>query len=178
MKNIGKCSCLILAAVGIALSAGNALGAGKYPERPITFVIQSSAGGGSDIFARTISSAIEKDKMLSQPIVVENKPGGSGAIAYAYVAGKKKDPHYLLTATPSFLTTPLQQQSNVSCFYGVLAKETGGEAFYLRPQAHTSEAIAEIVGISPGNVTTRMNRIKSQLQRAFARLESPQETIP
>ena len=108
MKNIGKCSCLILAAVGIALSAGNALGAGKYPERPITFVIQSSAGGGSDIFARTISSAIEKDKMLPQPIVVENKPGGSGAIAYAYVAGKKKDPHYLLTATPSFLTTPLQ----------------------------------------------------------------------
>jgi RNA polymerase sigma-70 factor (ECF subfamily) len=45
-------------------------------------------------------------------------------------------------------------------------------------EGHTSEAIAEIVGISPGNVTTRMNRIKSQLQRAFARLESPQETIP
>ncbi len=38
---------------------------------------------------------------------MENKPGGSGAIAYAYVAGKKKDPYYILTATPSFLTTPL-----------------------------------------------------------------------
>jgi RNA polymerase sigma-70 factor (ECF subfamily) len=45
-------------------------------------------------------------------------------------------------------------------------------------EGHTSEAIAEIVGISPGNVTTRMNRIKSELQRAFARLENPQETTP
>jgi RNA polymerase sigma-70 factor (ECF subfamily) len=45
-------------------------------------------------------------------------------------------------------------------------------------EGHSSEAIAEIVGISPGNVTTRMNRVKNELQRAFARLESPQETSP
>ena len=107
MKNIGKLSSLILVVVCIALGAGEVQGAGKYPEKPITFVIQSSAGGGSDIFARTLAAAVEKDKLLPQPIVVENKPGGSGAIAYAYVAGKKRDPYYILTATPSFLTTPL-----------------------------------------------------------------------
>ncbi len=107
MKNIGKLYSLILVVVCIALGAGEVQGAGKYPEKPITFVIQSSAGGGSDIFARTLAAAVEKDKLLPQPIVVENKPGGSGAIAYAYVAGKKKDPYYILTATPSFLTTPL-----------------------------------------------------------------------
>ena len=50
---------------------------------------------------------MEKDKLLPQPIVVENKPGGSGGIAFAYVAGKKKDPYYLVTAVTSFLTTPL-----------------------------------------------------------------------
>ena len=43
-------------------------------------------------------------------------------------------------------------------------------------EGHTSEEIAEIVGISPGNVTTRMNRVKNELQRGFARLESTQET--
>jgi RNA polymerase sigma-70 factor (ECF subfamily) len=42
-------------------------------------------------------------------------------------------------------------------------------------EGHTSEEIAEIVGISPGNVTTRMNRVKNELQRGFARLENPQE---
>lgn len=45
-------------------------------------------------------------------------------------------------------------------------------------EGHSAEEIAEIVGISPGNVTTRMNRIKNQLQREFARLETPKETIP
>jgi putative tricarboxylic transport membrane protein len=107
MKNIGKLSGVILTVMCIALGAGEVQAAGKYPEKPITFVIQSSAGGGSDIFARTLSAAVEKEKLLPQPIIVENKPGGSGAIAYAYVAGKKKDPYYILTATPSFLTTPL-----------------------------------------------------------------------
>jgi RNA polymerase sigma-70 factor (ECF subfamily) len=36
---------------------------------------------------------------------------------------------------------------------------------------HTSEEIAEIVGISPANVTTRVNRLKERLQSEFARLE-------
>ena len=45
-------------------------------------------------------------------------------------------------------------------------------------EGHTSEEIAEIVGISPGNVTTRMNRVKNELQRGFARLESSLETTP
>ena len=89
------------------MGAGNALGAGKYPEKPITLIVHAGAGGGSDIFARTLSAAFEKEKLLPQPIVVENKPGGSGAIAFAYVAGKKKDPYFLLTAVTSFMTTPL-----------------------------------------------------------------------
>jgi RNA polymerase sigma-70 factor (ECF subfamily) len=45
-------------------------------------------------------------------------------------------------------------------------------------EGHTSEEIAEIVGISPGNVTTRMNRLKNKLQRGFAHLDRTQETTP
>ena len=107
MKNLSTLFALFLVVSFVAVGAGNALGAGNYPEKPITLIVQSSAGGGSDIFARTLAAAIQKEKLLPQPIVVENKPGGSGGIAYAYVAGKKKDPYYILTATPSFLTTPL-----------------------------------------------------------------------
>jgi RNA polymerase sigma-70 factor (ECF subfamily) len=36
---------------------------------------------------------------------------------------------------------------------------------------HTSEEIAGIVGITPGNVTTRVNRLRQRLQDEFARLE-------
>ena len=107
MKNLSKLSVLLLVALFVALGAGNALGAGKYPEKPITLIVHAGAGGGSDIFARTMAAAFEKDKLLPQPLVVENKPGGSGGIAFAYVAGKKKDPYFLVTAVTSFLTTPL-----------------------------------------------------------------------
>jgi len=107
MKNVSKLSVLFFVVLFVVLGAGNVLGAGKYPEKPINLIIHAGAGGGSDIFARTMASAIEKDKLLPQPVIVENKPGGSGGIAFAYVAGKKKDPYFMVTAVTSFLTTPL-----------------------------------------------------------------------
>lgn len=43
---------------------------------------------------------------------------------------------------------------------------------------HTSAQIAEVVGISPGNVTTRVNRLRQRLQEDFARLANPTENLP
>lgn len=100
-------SCTILVTVGLLLGTGVVYGAPTFPEKPVTIIVHAGAGGGSDIFSRTLAAGFEKDKLLPQPIVVENKPGGSGGIAFAYVAGKKKDPYYLVTAVTSFLTTPL-----------------------------------------------------------------------
>ncbi len=108
MRTFYKSSMLIMLALLLSLGIGAAYGAPKFPEKPITLVVHAGAGGGSDIFARTMAAGNDKDKLLPQPIVVENKPGGSGAIAFAYVAGKKKDPYFLVTAVTSFLTTPLQ----------------------------------------------------------------------
>ena len=107
MKKLYTLSVFFLVVLFVAIGAGSAFGAGSFPEKPVTLIVHASAGGGSDIFARTLASSVEKDKLLPQPLVVENKPGGSGGIAFAYVAGKKKDPYYLLTAVTSFLTTPL-----------------------------------------------------------------------
>jgi putative tricarboxylic transport membrane protein len=111
--------CLKLWGVGLVAAAilfclPGASQAAKFPEKPITLIVHSAAGGGSDIFARTLAAAFEKEKLLPQPIVVENKPGGSGAIAFAYVGGKKGDPHFLLTAVTSFLTTPILRKSQIT----------------------------------------------------------------
>ena len=59
--------------------------------------------------ARMMASIIEKEKML--PVAVVNRPGGSSAVANAYIAGKKADPHFWPTATTSFIQTPLQGKS-------------------------------------------------------------------
>jgi putative tricarboxylic transport membrane protein len=105
MKNLCMRSLLFLVAFSVAICAGNALAA--YPEKPVSIIVHAGAGGGSDIFSRTLAAAVEKEKLLPQPLVVENKPGGSGGIAFAYVASKKKNPYFLVTAVTSFITTPL-----------------------------------------------------------------------
>jgi putative tricarboxylic transport membrane protein len=97
--------------LGLTVVAGGE--AAGFPEKPITLVVHAGAGGGSDIFSRTMSAANDKEKYLPQPIVVENKPGGSGAISFAYVAGKKGDPYFMLTAVTSFLTTPILRKSQI-----------------------------------------------------------------
>jgi len=80
----------------------------KFLTKPVEFVCHAAAGGGSDLMARMVQNVIEREKLASQPIAVVNRAGGAGAIAMAYVAGKKGDPHFWLTATTGFLQTPLQ----------------------------------------------------------------------
>src|ERR671914_2599713 len=67
-----------------------------YPSKPIELVSPTGAGGGSDLVARTIAEIIAKEKLLSQPIVVVNKPGGGGAVGQTYVASKRGDPYTIL----------------------------------------------------------------------------------
>jgi putative tricarboxylic transport membrane protein len=83
----------------------------KFLTKPIEFVCHAAVGGGSDIMARMMQAVIEKEKLCPQTVAVVNRSGGGGAIAFAYVAGKKGDPHFWLTATTSFLTTPLLGKS-------------------------------------------------------------------
>ncbi len=50
----------------------------NYPNRPIHVLTTSSAGGISDIFMRVLGEELHKS--LGQPIIIENRPGGSGNI--------------------------------------------------------------------------------------------------
>ena len=53
----------------------------KYPTKPINFLIGYPAGGTTDVCARPLVAAA--GKILGQPIVVVNKPGGASAVAVA-----------------------------------------------------------------------------------------------
>lgn len=78
-----------------------------FPSKTIEVVTHVGPGGGADIFSRYVVDIINREKLLPQPMVVVNKPGGSGAIAQNYVAGKRGDPHTLLTIIhATFLNVP------------------------------------------------------------------------
>jgi tripartite-type tricarboxylate transporter receptor subunit TctC len=68
---------------------GMVLAQEKYPSRPITFVIGYPAGGMTDTSARPLVSAASK--ILGQPIVVVNKPGGGSVVAMAALKNEKPD---------------------------------------------------------------------------------------
>lgn len=85
-----------------------------YPTKPIEFVVHTSPGDGIDLMLRTLQDIITKEKMVSQPVNVINKTGGSGATAMGYIASKAGDPHFLITTQPSQITTPIRNKLNVS----------------------------------------------------------------
>src|SRR4029078_5639190 len=94
----------LVALAGTAALHAAAAQAQAYPSKPIEFIVHTAPGGGTDLFARTVSEFMNREKIFSQPLVVFNKPGGSGAIAFGYVKSKRGDAHVVLTmATGSFL---------------------------------------------------------------------------
>ena len=65
------------------------------------------AGGGSDVLSRTIANVLRELKLVPVNLLVENRPGSSGAIGYTYVARQAANPYALATVSVSFFTTPL-----------------------------------------------------------------------
>lgn len=81
------------------------LSQGSYPDRPITMVVGLGAGGFTDLSARALAKATEKE--LGQPIIVENKPGAGGVIGKAFVLKSKPDGYTIgVTGTSTYILTP------------------------------------------------------------------------
>ena len=81
----------------IALLGGTvAAHAQSYPAKPIRWVVPYPAGGGSDFLARTIGQQLSQQ--VSQPVTVDNKPGGNTAIAASEVARSAADGYTILSA--------------------------------------------------------------------------------
>ena len=94
-------------AASLAAAIGPVMAAEAFPTKPIEFVAHTSPGGGTDLFARTITDLLAKQKIFSQPYVNGNRPGGSGAVAYNYIKGKRGDPHFVLTVATGTFTSAL-----------------------------------------------------------------------
>ncbi|MFO7568774.1 MAG: tripartite tricarboxylate transporter substrate-binding protein, partial [Smithellaceae bacterium] len=88
--------------VGMACVGGTGTRAfADFPDRPITLLVGFSAGGSLDLSARALARSAEK--ILGQPVVVENKPGGTGTLSLATMLARKPDGYTLCAASTSSL---------------------------------------------------------------------------
>lgn len=100
---------LIIAACAAALAAAPAWAQFK-PTKPVEFIVHTGPGGGADVLARFIAQTIEKENLAPVRFQVNNKSGGGGLTAMAYVAEKKGDTHAIAVFTGNWLTNPLTRK--------------------------------------------------------------------
>ncbi len=89
----------LFGAATLALLAAS-VHAQSFPAKPVTLVVPNPPGGIVDTSARLVGDPLAK--LLGQSVVVDNKPGGSGNIAYQLVTRAPKDGHTLLVSYSAY----------------------------------------------------------------------------
>ena len=100
---------LVAACGGETEEAAPAEEAAAYPTESIRMIVPYDAGGPTDLTTRTAGACIEEE--LGQPVVVENMPGGSGALATTELVGADPDGYTLgLVTAGTTVLTPLANE--------------------------------------------------------------------
>jgi tripartite-type tricarboxylate transporter receptor subunit TctC len=94
----------VLAALVMICAGFSAQAQEQYPSRPITLVVPFPAGGSVDLTARAIAAPLEK--ILGQPIVIQNRGGAAGAIGTRAVAVADPDGYTLMASTTQVSVLP------------------------------------------------------------------------
>lgn len=84
-----------------------------YPKKAISIVAPSGAGGGWDLTARSFTKILSETKLVNQPLTVENKPGGGGAVFMADYATQQADnDDMLFVNSPPVIINNLKKEGN------------------------------------------------------------------
>ena len=96
-----------LFAPALAAAAFTASAFAWEPTKPVEIVVAAGAGGASDQMARMMQAAVQKNKLMKEPMVVSLKGGASGAEALMYMKSSAGDPNKVLIAYSLIYMLPL-----------------------------------------------------------------------
>jgi tripartite-type tricarboxylate transporter receptor subunit TctC len=88
------------------MSSGPARAA-NWPTKTVRVIVPFSAGSATDLVPRAVFEQVSKQ--VGQTILVDNRPGGGGAIGIGAVRAADPDGHTILVHSNSFITTPAIQ---------------------------------------------------------------------
>src|SRR5262249_4905986 len=84
----------LLGALGLGVAGAQAQ---QFPNKPINVFVHLAAGTSSDLVYRAVSTQMTKD--LGQPIIVQNRPGANGLVAYEHVVRNAPADGYTIATT-------------------------------------------------------------------------------
>ena len=161
-----------LAAAG-AVAAGPAMAQAWRPPRPMRIVVPLAPGGTADTIARIIADPTAA--ILGQPMLVENRPGGSGSIAAQAVARGPADGLTLLYCSPSIqILNPLMMRNipydAMADFTPVIALMRAPKILVVRPDfpARSVEELIALAKSRPGGISYASAGIGSSAHLAGA----------
>jgi tripartite-type tricarboxylate transporter receptor subunit TctC len=133
--------------------------AAEYPEKPITFIVGQSVGGGTDVFSRLLVDYMEKYLGEGTTITVLNKPGASGELGFTELAQAEPDGYTLgILNIPNIVTQVVTKDTAAFSLddFTYLGKVYAGQASIVVPLNSQFETLADFVAYAkenPGVVT-------------------------
>lgn len=147
---------LALASLTVAATGPASLlsAAESYPTKPIKLIVPFPAGGPSDVGARRIGQLLSV--RLGQQMVIENRPGASGAIAMQVVAKAPADGYTLLycnnaTHSANVALFPQQQRVPLDDFTPIVRLAIGPFILLVHPSlpVHTIRELTALAKAKP-----------------------------
>ncbi|MBI2223870.1 MAG: hypothetical protein HYU44_02750, partial [Betaproteobacteria bacterium] len=103
-------SCCFSAAALVALAGWPSIaGSQQFPERPVRMIVPYPPGGGSDLVARLIGK--ELAEKWGKSVIIDNRPGGDGAIGAGIASTTPADGHTLLQIILTHAVLPSMKDS-------------------------------------------------------------------
>lgn len=163
---------LLASAMVIATSAN----AADYPTKPIEIIVGYSAGGGTDVMARTVAPFLEKALGEGSSIVVKNMPGASGQIGITKVATSKPDGYTLGTFNlPGMMARTLDRKAGYSAdSFTFLANVVNDPNVIVTSKASGLDTLQKLIDAAkakPGDLAVGMSSLGGDDHFALTKLQ-------
>lgn len=177
MLNIFKKTAIASAMI---LSAGATL-AQSYPDKPIEVIVGYSAGGGTDVMARTAAPFIEKYLGEEASIVVKNMPGASGQIGVTETANADPDGYTLGTFNlPGMMARTIDREADYDresfTYLANVVNDPNVIVTSKNSGLDTLDKLVEEAKTNPGAITVGMSSLGGDDHFALIKLQNATET--
>jgi len=143
---------LALSATSFIPTVASAQGKDAYPSKPITLVVPSEAGAATDITGRGLAQHLSKS--LGKQVIVDNKPGASGAIGATSVARSAPDGYTLLVGPGTVMVVnPMvsKTQYDATRDFRAIGTLVGAELVFVTSPATGFKTLGDVIHYAKKN---------------------------